>query len=175
MVELNEELAIMSTMAKTLSGLPDDESRVRVLKWVTERLGLRLFSPSAPDLAIDIAPALNNTQQIFDTFADLFDKVNPLSDVEKALTGAYWFQVVQNNPSWTSFQVNDILKDTGQGIGNVTRALDNAELKKPALVRQIEKSGKSKQARKTYKLTTSGIAFIAKRLTTDQEDGNGDK
>lgn len=47
MVELNEELDIMSTIAKTLSSLPDDESRVRVLKWVTERLGLRLFSPSA--------------------------------------------------------------------------------------------------------------------------------
>lgn len=144
MVELNEELDIMSTIAKTLSGLPDDESSVRVLRWVTERLGLRLFSASISDSEINTAPALNNLQQVFDTFADLFDKVNPLSDVEKALTGAYWFQVIQNNPSWSSYQVNDILKDTGHGISNVTRALDHAEVKKPALVRQIEKSGKSK-------------------------------
>jgi hypothetical protein len=171
MTELDEELNTMSTIAKTLSGLPDNESRVRVLRWVTEKLGLGLSSAAILDQEEDTAQPSGNMQQGFDIFADLLDEVSPLNDVEKALTGAYWFQAIQNNPSWNSYQVNDILKDTGQGIGNVTRALDNAEARNPALVRQIEKSGKSKQARKTYKLTTSGIEFIVKRLKTDQKDG----
>ncbi len=52
----------------------------------------------------------------------------------------------------------------GHGVGNITTALTNAQKHKPALVRQTSKSGKSRQARKTYKLTTAGVKYVREKV-----------
>jgi hypothetical protein len=52
------------------------------------------------------------------------------------------------------------LKNLGQGLANITNAIDGLRNQKPALVLQLKKSGKSQQARKTYKLTVAGIKAV---------------
>jgi hypothetical protein len=37
---------------------------------------------------------------VFIHFVDLFDKVSPKFDMERAVTAAYWFQELQNQGSW---------------------------------------------------------------------------
>lgn len=169
MEEIDQEIKIMSIIAKTISELEDGEDRARVIRWVAAKFGVSL-STTVPALHPSLGDVKEQATESglppsqFTNFVDLFDVVNPGTDIESALTGSYWFQVIKNCPSWTSYQVNNILKDTGHGIGSITHALDAAQKKTPALVRQITKSGKSKQSRKTYKLTTSGVDFISKRI-----------
>ena len=61
-------------------------------------------------------------------------------------------------------RVNNLLKDMGHGVANVTSALRTAQERKPALVRQVHKSGRAQQSWKTYKLTTSGVSYIRRKL-----------
>jgi len=49
-------------------------------------------------------------------------------------------------------------------VGNVTSALRSAQERKPALVRQVHKSGRSAQSWKTYRLTTSGVSYMRRKL-----------
>jgi hypothetical protein len=157
------ELDAMSTIADALSKVSEPEAQARVLRWAADRFGVKEITAKKVEKQPEETEPKPDAHK-FDDFVDLFDAVNPTTDVERALTGAYWLQALQGGQSWQSYQVNTLLKDTGHGIGNITDALDGAQSRKPALVRQMAKSGKSKQARKTYKLTTSGVSYIAGRI-----------
>jgi hypothetical protein len=84
--------------------------------------------------------------------------MTPKTEAERALAGAYWFQVIQGQADFQGQQVNNELKNVGHGVSNITVALGKLQNQKPALVRQVAKSGRSRQARKKYKLTTAGIS-----------------
>src|SRR5438093_685050 len=73
----------------------------------------------------------------YGAFVDLFDAATPKTDPERALIGAYWFQVVGGASDFQSQQVNEALKDVGHGVGNITDALSKLQRRKPALVRQV--------------------------------------
>ncbi|MEV4146299.1 hypothetical protein AB0J40_21710 [Amycolatopsis sp. NPDC049691] len=174
MVEMDLEVKAMGEVAAAIDGL-DDDARKRVLQWAGARYGVSLTATGGSRGAVDTpepewqhrvpdARDVPREDPVYEDFVDLFDAVDPGSDVEKALAGAYWLQVIQRSPSWRALNVNNLLKDTGHGIGNVTTALTSLQSRKPALVRQMAKSGKSQQARKTYKLTTSGIAYVRNKL-----------
>ncbi len=109
-------------------------------------------------------PTPPNGQGAYAAFVDLFDQANPKTEPERALVGGYWFQEISGHPSFDAQEVNNALKDVGHGIGNVTQALNSLQNRKPALVRQMSKSGKTKQARKKYKLTTAGSAAAGRLL-----------
>jgi hypothetical protein len=96
----------------------------------------------------------------FATFADLADAANPMTNAKKALVAGYWLQVCQNAESFDAFTANKELKRLGHGLPNITIALDALRNEKPALALQLSKSGKSQQARKTYKLTVAGIKAV---------------
>jgi hypothetical protein len=102
---------------------------------------------------------------------DLFDAANPRTDPERAEVAAFWFQVIQNNSSWQSQTLNNALKDLGHGLGNVTDALNSLQERRPAHVRQVSKAGSSRQARKTYKLTTAGVNAVRAMLGRPAEAG----
>jgi hypothetical protein len=172
------EIEAMSLVASALDNLAED-ARGRVLRWAADRYGgaiataviardgqarmngLDTVSEDKPPRASELRDA---PERAFEHFVDLFDAVDPKSDVDKALTGAYWLQVVSKQGSWQSLRVNNLLKDMGHGVANVTSALRTAQERKPALVRQVHKSGRSQQSWKTYKLTTSGVAHIRRQL-----------
>ncbi len=96
----------------------------------------------------------------FPGFVDLFDKASPATNVDRALVAGYWQQCCMKQASWTGQQANNLLKDVGQPVANITTATNNAQKQRPALIRQISKTGKAQQGRKTYKLTTAGVARV---------------
>jgi hypothetical protein len=177
--EIDARSAVVAALERLDS---DHDTRARVLRWAAARFGVTLDARTPPpnvlpQLAyLDALPeqpsgraaetrtATVAAEPVFEDFVDLFDAVDPRSDVEKALTGAYWLQVVSKQPSWQSLRVNNLLKETGHGVGNVTSALRSAQERKPALVRQVRKNGKAAQSWKTYKLTTSGVSYMRRKL-----------
>jgi len=61
----------------------------------------------------------------------------------KALVGGYWLQVCQGNGSFPSRDVNELLKNHGHPVSNITRAFDVLRESKPAYAAQLEKSGRA--------------------------------
>jgi DNA-binding PadR family transcriptional regulator len=50
-------------------------------------------------------------------------------------------------------------------VSNITRARDGLKARQPQLVIQVQKSGKSKQARKRYKVTSAGKTEVRRMLS----------
>ncbi|MET9107633.1 hypothetical protein [Streptomyces zhihengii] len=172
-MNVDAEIQAMGSVVSALNGLEDDATRTRVLRWAAERYGISvpMLNPSTSASTKEInddgrsrtkAPAVP-TDPVFDDFVDLFDAADPKTEMDKVLTGAYWLQAVNAQPSWQSMKINNLLKDTGHGVANITQSLTKAQRRSPALVRQMAK-GKSAQSWKTYKLTTSGIAYVRDKL-----------
>jgi hypothetical protein len=83
--------------------------------------------------------------------------------------GAYYYQVILANESLTAFQVNKELKQHGTLISNITMSFEENINQNPALMRQIGKAGKTKQAKKKYIVTTNGINFIKDKLNDQKQ------
>lgn len=60
--------------------------------------------------------------------------------------------------------VEGIFQSLGHPVSNITRALDSMMTQTPRLVIQTQKSGKSKQARKRYKITREGTKRVSSML-----------
>jgi hypothetical protein len=154
----HDEISAMKQIADALEPL-DDAGRARALQWAVSRF--RAGGTSHATLQDHPpSPAGGSANSRFASFADLFEATHPSTDREKALVASYWVQVSQSQPSFGSQTLNDALKDLGHGVGNITDALSALKDEKPALVLQLKKSGTSKQARKTYKLTQEGIRRV---------------
>jgi hypothetical protein len=105
------------------------------------------------------------------TFDQLVDKWNPEASRDRALLGAYYVQVVQQQDSVGAQEVNTLLKHHGIGLTRITEAFDANMKSQPALMMQLRKSGSTKQARKLYKVTTAGIKFVDSRLYGETDAG----
>jgi hypothetical protein len=169
------ELEALKEVSNAFAKL-DEDARKRVWIWIASRFGIRDFGDSPYEKMVpnngQRGPAIEHEirgaapdSTAFQYPAELFDAARPKTDVEKALVLAYWFQVCQGNPSFSSRQVNDELKHMGHGVSNITRALDGLIDAKPALVIQLEKSGKSQQAQKKFKVTHEGVKRVQQMLT----------
>lgn len=157
MVE-DPELQAMATIKGALDSLETPEARERVLRWAAERSGL------GPPLRAGGASSQRSGGdsgggEVTD-IPGLFNAADPSTDPQRALVVGYWFQQVQMQPDFSSQQVNAELKNLGHGVGNITDAFTSLMDRRPRLVIQTHKSGKAKQARKKYKLTTEGIRAV---------------
>ena len=65
--------------------------------------------------------------------------------------------------------LNKILKHHGKGVANVTVAVARLADADPALMLQVKKAGTSRQARKSYKVTTLGMSFVEEKLKRSSE------
>lgn len=163
----NLELEAMGKVAEVLEGL-DEKARSRVIAWVMGALSIEPHSGvttvvkgfgGAPEPDV---PSKRSTE--FDTFAEQFHAASPQSEKEKALVAAFWSQQTSGSGSFGSQQINAELRDIGYKIANITDALTQLINEKPALVVQLKKSGSSRQARKTYKITDAGSRRVAEML-----------
>lgn len=157
------EIQVMEKAFLALEELDDENSKLRVIEWLIKRFGLNKLSVQGCDCTV--ANEVSQSEDMsptFEMFIDLYDAANPSTDMERALVGGYWLQVQNNQETWNSFSVNKLLKDVGYGVGSISKSFDRAQDHKPALVRQTSKSGSSQQAKKTYRLTQSGIKFVEK-------------
>jgi hypothetical protein len=165
------ELEAIRAIASALGKLQDEEARLRVLSYANARFGGPDQETRWTQRALQVAGQAGNGQSRADTaepsfsaFVDLFDTASPAINVDRALVAGYWIQLCSKQASWTGRQANDLLKDLGHGIDNITHATTAAQRHKPALIRQISKAGKAQQARKTYKLTTAGVVRVREML-----------
>lgn len=170
---IDPEIAAMTDVSRALADL-GEEARGRVLRWAAERYGITYLKP-AHNKPKDDAEEDNDSRgggsgdsQTFTTIDELFEVASAKTNTQKALVAAYWFQVIEGNVGFQSQALNTALKNMGIGIANITDALSSAESAKPALVMQVAKTGKTRQARKTYKLTSAGISAV-KALLTDAD------
>lgn len=170
--KIDPEAAAIQQLTDCLSPL-DEEARSRVLDWATRRYGSAIVAAAVSTkvseavtahrpvhVANTQAPAALAGESAYGHFADLYDVTGPQTDAEKALVGGYWLQVCGKTDSFQSRDVNELLKNQGHPVGNITRAFDSLRDSRPAYVSQLEKSGKTKQARKKLKLTTTGIRKV---------------
>jgi len=155
------EIEAMMKIAAALESL-DDAARQRALQWAFSRYrGARQLEVVTPAAGRPHEPATDSlVGAAYETFADLFEAARPDTEREKALVAAYWVQSCQGNTSFVSQALNAELKDLGHGVGNITEALTQLKDERPALILQLKKSGTSKQARKTYKLTLEGMKRV---------------
>jgi hypothetical protein len=171
---LGDEIEAMKSIAHQLNSL-DAAARERVLNWAASRFDIAQALPasrikpavSEADRAASASgnsSVANDSPPSFGHAAELFDATRPSTDADRALVLAYWFQACQGNASFTSRQVNDELKHMGHGVGNITRALDSLTGSKPAMVIQLEKSGKTQQAQKKFKVTHEGLKRVQHML-----------
>jgi hypothetical protein len=165
----DDELNSMQQIKAALTPL-DEVTRNRVLQWAISRFigttGIGL-SPPLDQPAFGRPATITSSSQGFETFAELFEAAHPSTEKEKGLIAGYWVQICQSQPSFGSQALNDALKDLGHGVGNITDALSALKDERPALLLQLKKSGTSKQARKTYKLTQEGIRRVQGMLSGD--------
>jgi hypothetical protein len=57
----------------------------------------------------------------------------------------------------------------GHRVPNITIAMDELQRQKPQLAVQLRKAGTTKQARKTYKITTEGIKYVEAMLKGERK------
>lgn len=165
------ELKAMGLITEALGDLEPD-AVTRVLRWARAR-----FDSATPEALIEKDPGEANggrgrsaKAHEFEEIADIMDAAGATTGAERVLVGSYWFQVGEGNASVTGQQINDELKNLGIGVSNVTMAFDDLMRRKPALAMQVQKSGKSKQARKKYKLTSEGVRRVERMLRGETEE-----
>ncbi|OYN92037.1 hypothetical protein [Parenemella sanctibonifatiensis] len=170
------EIDAMSAVANALADL-EEESRDRVLRWAADRYGVTIstggrqavgggVNGESPRAGVEeIAEEVPDYQH----FAELFAAASPKSNEDKALVAAYWIQVHEAHESWASRLLNAELKNLGHSIPNITDALSSNMRKKPQRVIQLKKSGNSRQANKTYKVTHEGLAYVQGMLHSESD------
>jgi|SRR5271154_5517214 len=97
-------------------------------------------------------------------FNTLIEKWTPATQADWALLGAYYFQRIMGEQNVTGLQVNKELKQHGYGVTNITDCFTSNMQSEPARMLQTKKSGKSKQAKKLYLVTTAGLKYVEDRL-----------
>ncbi len=170
-VKVDVEFAAMESVYKVLKPLEAD-SRQRVFEYIAARLEISavrgkqsssLVGSEENEEQLELEEG-STPQHEFATLAELHDTANPRSIKERVLVAAYWLQVIEGADSFVSYSVNQALKDLGHGVSNMTGAFDALKRQTPALVLQLKKAGKSRQARKTYKLTKAGIVAVEEMI-----------
>ncbi len=158
------EIEAMSLIEKTVEAL-DEAQRMRVLHWTMSRFNVH---PNAKVPHVALREEGGSVGEgTYATFAELFDAAQPSVERDKALVAAYWVQVCTGEQSFQAQILNNLLKDLGHGVGNITEALTQLKNDRPALMLQLKKSGLSQQARKTYKLTEEGSRRVRRMISKE--------
>lgn len=163
-VAINDEINAMSAVANALAPL-NGEARERILEWACKLYGVGSIAVTK---RISEAHTENDNMTLGTTppsksVAELFDIADPQTGAEKALVVAYWLQHIEGQDGFSSQSVNSELKNLGHGVANITVAFTDLIGQKLAL--QVQKSGKSQQARKLYKLTRTGLQRVEAMIT----------
>jgi len=160
---VDSEIEAMTAVATALKNLESDEQS-RVLRWAAERFGVSLPTNISRH-ADNFGERLSDEDVVgeapsFEHFAELFAAAQPKTNEDKALVAAYWLQVFGGQDRWQSRALNMELKNLGHAIPNITDALTSNIKKKPQRIIQLLKSGNSRQAQKTYKVTHEGLVYV---------------
>lgn len=169
-MDSTQELDAMRQVAEALDPLKED-ARARIMSWASAKYGGRAPSLNPrihgrPSSGADSSPSgsIDTTFEKYESLAELFDAADPEIESERALVVGLWMQKSSGLDTFDSAAVNRELKHLGHGVGNITSAFNDLISQKPALAMQTAKSGKSKQARKKYKITRAGEKAVLEML-----------
>jgi len=70
----------------------------------------------------------------------------------------------------TGREINSELNHLGHGVGNITNAISSLINRKPSLMIQTRKAGKTKQAQKRYKITHEGMKQVKEMIAKENEN-----
>lgn len=153
-----DEGGAITAIGRALRALDDESARNRVLAWAISAFGTGDLTPArqaaAPRATVDGGGSKVSLPTPTD-LADLVERANPQNQTDRVLTVGYWLQTQSPN-GFVGQAVNNELKNMGHAVGNITDKMTDLIKRKPALVLQVGKSGKARQARKTYRLTDAG-------------------
>jgi len=164
----NQELKAMGIVFEVLQGL-DAAAQERVLNWVLGALNLSISGRSASKPSVGNPAEAGSESGLlsldeFETASDLLSATSPKSDSERVLIVGAFLQAKHGKKELAGMEINSELKHMGHGVSNVTQAISSLMARKPQLMIQTRKGGKSQQARKSYKVTGEGMRFIAQML-----------
>jgi hypothetical protein len=89
-----------------------------------------------------------------------FAAASPNSEWEKVLVVATYLQTNSGLSDFTSFVVNKELKNLGHSPGNITKTIQTCIDKRPQLILQLRKEGKTQQAQKKFKVSVEGLKYV---------------
>lgn len=104
----------------------------------------------------------------YGTVGDVFGDIENFKDLgsdDRALIAAALVQTKSGTQSFVGHPVNKELANAGYRSRRINHDLEANMAMKPARIVQLRKSGKSQQARKTYKVTTEGFKAVSRFLT----------
>jgi hypothetical protein len=159
------EVEAMGAVAAALDGL-EAEQQGRVLRWAADRYSVTLGGRKIGGGGGDSGGGSETDASQFSDLSDLFGAVAPATDEDRVLVIAYWFQELQDEkqPNVSGAQVNKELKHLGHGVRDITKVFSALIATSPQQVIQTRKSGTSRQARKSYKVTKAGIKRVQELL-----------
>jgi hypothetical protein len=161
------EIDAMKAIDTAMGNLEPDEAK-RVLRWAVDKFGQNEVSADPGGRARGTGAARPSAD--FERISDLMDAALPDTIVDHVLIASYWFQVVQGRENFTGQEVNSELKDLGHPASNITDSFSTLIKRKPPAVRQVQKTGSTKQARKLYRLTNEGVRAVERMLRGEQQD-----
>lgn len=185
--QVDQEIEAMGTIASALRPL-DDAAVARVLGWAHSRFNVTMpvnvLSQAGNSQAEDkraiyfneeevaeqktqgSAGVLTETDNSYTDFAELFDAAAPATDQDKLLVAAYWVSEYEGASTFGTQLLNKKLKDLGHPVGHISTRMDQLKQRKPGVILQTQKAGKTQQGRKTYKLTQHATKVL-KAMTTN--------
>jgi hypothetical protein len=158
-----KEIEAMASVVGILDELEED-ARERVIRWLADKYGAVTARKSLRPASAGVQQSGGDGDQEFEDVGSFFHAAEPSNNPECALVVGYWLQEVEGEDNIDAQQVNKQLKHLGHGIGNITRAFESLMNRRPALAIQIRKTGKTRQARKKYKITTAGKAEVQRMI-----------
>jgi len=164
----DSELEAMRSVLAALQPL-DGPEQVRVLRWAWQRFGDETDTPAG-------APTTANVPDVPSEFTDpahVIEASGASTGPERALCVAFFVQEIEGRPNFASQEINTVLKNLGHPLANVTKTLSSLRAQRPPLVMQVSKSGRTQQARKTYRLTNAGLDRVREMVSRGQKEANG--
>lgn len=161
------EVEAMGKLAEALDDL-EPEQHARVLRWAADRysvtLNLNTRQQGGAVSSTNGGDAADPSE--YEEVGDLVAAAEPSTDEDRALVVAYWLQEMgEKLPTFHGQQVNKELKNLGHGTDDITDLIGKLVVTSPQLVLQTKKSGTSRQARKSYKVTKAGIKRVQEMLS----------
>lgn len=170
-----DELTAIKNAYDALKNL-DDAGKQRAFSWLQNKLNISKQSQGNIPLSDNSehkSEINNGTIESFASVPDIFAAANAKKEVDKVLLVASYLQLKNNMPDLTGRDVNKELQHLGHAVKNITTTIQGLIDKKPQLMIQTWKSGKSKQAQKKYKVTSAGID-AAKKLLVNKNISDGE-
>lgn len=161
------EIEAMSAIAQKLEALENPVARQRVVDWVAGAYGV---TPPAGSRVGHSRRGSEPVERAVD-LGRLVEQANPQTQEDRALVIAYWLQATQGSETFDSKSVNDQLKNLGHPESHIAQLFTRLMDRSPQLVRQTQKAGKTRQARKKYRVTDAGRRYV-EELMRDASKAN---